>query len=71
MVGTAWGDMEIEEGALCQSCRGLLQASGRLTGCPGPSPRCGVDGWKGKVASVVLREDEAALKKGKGTVSTK
>lgn len=69
--GPTWGGVEVEEGGLCQGCRGLLQASGSLTGCPGPSPTCGVDGWKGKAASIVLGEDEAALEKGKGTVGKK
>lgn len=67
-VGTSLGRVEIEEGALYQSCRGLLQAGGKLKGCPVPSPRCGVDGWKGKGASVVLGEDTAAHEKRKGTV---
>lgn len=67
--GHRLGRYEVEEGALCQGCRGLLQA--RLTDCPGPCPRCGVDGWKGKAASAVLGEDGAALEKGKGTVGKK
>lgn len=65
-VGTAWEDVEIEERALCQGCTGLLQSGGRLKGCLGPSPRCGVDGWRGKGASAVLGEHAATQEKRKG-----
>lgn len=70
-VGTAWEDVEIEERALCQGCTGLLQSGGRLKGCPGPSPRCGVDGWKGKGLPQCLGNMQLPKRKEKGTVGKK
>lgn len=71
VMGTAWGGVGIEERVLLQGCRGLLQAGGRLSGCPGPSP---VVGWRGserKGVSVMLGEVAAPCEKGKGKVGKK
>lgn len=67
VVGTTWGGVGIEE-ALPQGCRGLLQAGGRLSDCPGHSPSRRWTGLKGKEASsLVLREDLASMRKKRRT----
>lgn len=69
-VGTAWGDVGIEE-ALHQGRRGLLQASGKLSGCLGHFTRYGVDGLERKTGFRGAWGRHSSHEKGTGEMGKK